>query len=474
MTGSHATYNAGPGKTYATLTAVPWLSLAPGDVVNIFYQATPYATKIGIQAVGTAAQPIVINGVTDANCNRPIITGENAVDSTDSLAANFWAASAPTTVEPLGAIIFIWGPTQAYATSQSYITIQNIEVTGATSANTFTNHSGQQVNYAPGNGIYGVAVNHVTIQYDTVTGNDQGVFFNSQDTARTSQYVTLRGNDIYGNGIANQDELHNIYVQGVRSLYEGNYIGSELSGAQGSSLKDRSSGPVIRNNYIVATARAIDMVDSEESPTVLDDPLYDNGWVYGNVIVNNCAVGICSGDLIHWGGDSGTTANYHNGPLFFYYNTVIVENAPASSGFQFGIFDMPTSQQSVDVADNIIAFLSNGAGNTMGLGICCGTINLIDANWITSGYATGASGNTITLNKPGTVLTGANPLLNADFTLSATSGSPVLGQATLYPTSVPNAPADVTTLQPTDEYANTVIGVVPRPNDNDLGAYAAH
>ena len=158
----------------------------------------------------------------------------------------------------------------------------------------------------------------------------------------------------------------------------------------------------------------------------------------------------------------------------FYYNTVIVENAPASSGFQFGIFDMPTSQQSVDVADNIIAFLNNGAGNTMGLGICCGTINLIDANWITSGYATGASGNTITLNKPGTVLTGANPLLNADFTLSATSGSPVLGQATLYPTSVPNAPADVTTLQPTDEYANTVIGVVPRPNDNDLGAYAAH
>jgi hypothetical protein len=65
-------------------------------------------------------------------------------------------------------------------------------------------------------------------------------------------------------------------------------------------------------------------------------------------------------------------------------------------------------------------------------------------------------------------------LLNPDFTLSATSGSPVLGQATLYPTSVPNAAANVTTLQPADEYANTVIGMVARPNVNDLGAYAAH
>ena len=478
MTGSHATYNAGPGQTYATLTAVPWLSLAPGDVVNIFYQPTPYATKIGIQAVGTAAQPIVINGVTDANCNRPIITGANAVDSTDSLAAGFWAESAAATVEPLGAIIFIWGPTQAYATAQSYITIQNIEVTGATNANTFTNHSGQTVNYLPGNGIYGVAVNHVTIQYDTVTGNDQGIFFNSQDSARTSQYVTLRGNDIYGNGISGNASVHNIYVQGVRSLYEGNFIGTELAGAEGSSLKDRSSGPVIRNNYIQATARAIDLVDTEDSPVVLNDPLYNYGWVYGNVIVDNCALGICSTDLIHWGGDSqgdqASSPNYHNGPLFFYYNTVVIENSPGTS-IRFGVFDMPSSQQSVDAADNIIEFTNNAANDVFELGICCGTINLVDTNWITTGYvASGESGNAVSLNKQGIVLTGTNALLNADFTLSATSGSPVVGQGTLYPTSVPNAAASVTTLQPADEYANTVIGIVPRPNVNDLGAYAAH
>jgi hypothetical protein len=480
LTGSHATYNVGPGQTYTTLTTVPWLSLQPGDVVNIYYQATPYATKIGLQAVGTAAQPIIINGVTDANCDRPIITGENAVESTDSISAGFWATSAGSVVEPEGVIVFVWGPTQAYATLQSYITIQNVEVTGGKGTNTYTNHSGSVVHYdtSGASGIYGVAVQYLTIQYDTITGNDEGVFLNSQDSARTSYYITLRGNDIYANGLVGSYLEHNIYVQGVRSLYEGNYIGAEIVGAQGSSLKDRSSGPVIRNNYIVASARAIDLVDTQDSPVVLDDPLYNYGWVYGNVIVDDCSLGICSTDLIHWGGDSSgnqaCSSNYHNGPLFFYYNTVVVENIPEAYT-RMGIFDMPCNQQSVDAADNIIEFNLTGANDVFELGICCGTVNLVDTNWITTGYVgSGENGEAVTLNKTGTVITGTNPLLNADFTLSATSGSPVVGQGILYPTSVPDAAATVTTLQPTGEYADTVIGIVARPNVNDLGAYAAH
>jgi hypothetical protein len=480
LTGSHATYNVGPGQTYTSLTAVPWMSLAPGDVVNIYYQPTPYATKIGLQAVGTAAQPIIINGVTDASGHRPIITGANAVESTDSIADGFWATSAGSVVEPEGVIVFVWGPTQAYATLQSYITIQNVEVTGGQGANTYTNHSGQVVNYdtTGAYGIYGVAVQYLTIQYDTITGNDGGVFINSQDAARTSSYVTLRGNDIYGDGMSGNQLVHNIYVQGVRSLYEGNYIGNQIVGAEGSSLKDRSSGPVIRNNYIVASARAIDLVDTEDSPVVLADPLYNYGWVYGNVIVDNCALGICSTDLIHWGGDSqgdqASSPNYHNGPLYVYDNTIVVETSPATFT-RFGIFDMPSNQQSIEAADNIIWFTNNAANDILELGICCGTINLVDTNWISSGYsASQETGEAVTLNQQGTTLTGTSPSLNADFTLSANSGSPAIGVGVLYPTSVPNAAATVTTLQPTGEYADTVIGIVARPNVKDLGAYAAH
>jgi hypothetical protein len=194
------------------------------------------------------------------------------------------------------------------------------------------------------------------------------------------------------------------------------------------------------------------------------------------VIVDDCSLGICSTDLIHWGGDSqgnqACSSNYHNGPLFFYYNTVVVENIPEAAK-RMGIFDMSCNQQSVDAADNIIEFNLTGTNDVFELGICCGTVNLVDTNWITTGYVgSGENGETVTLNKTGTVITGTNPLLNADFTLSATSRSPVVGKGVLYPISVPNAAANLTTLQPAAEYENEA-QIVTRPNVNDLGAYAA-
>jgi hypothetical protein len=477
MTGSHATYNVGPGQTYSTLTAVPWMSLQPGDVVNIFYQPTPYATKIGIEAVGTATQPIVINGVTDANCNRPVITGASAVESTDSIASGFWATSAGSTVEPLGVFVFLWGPNQPYATLQSYITVQYIEVTGGKSTNTFTDHLGKLVNYDSGGatGIYAVAAQNITIQFCTVTGNDEGVFFNSQDSARTSYYITLRGNDIYANGMIGNELVHNIYVQGVRSLYEGNYIGAEIIGGQGSSLKDRSSGTVIRNNYIEASLRAIDLVDTQISPEVLNDPLYNYAWVYGNVIVDNYAIGIGSGDLIHWGGDSqgdqASSPNYRNGPLFFYFNTVVIENDPRYE--RDGIFDMPSSLQSVQASNNVFYFTGNNPNTQVEFGICCGTINLDDTNWVSTGWNSSVEvGNTVTVNQNGSLIQGTNPMLNTDFTLSASSGSSVIGHGTPAPTSAPNSAVSLPNLQVTDEYYSTA-NIVSRPNTNDLGAYAA-
>jgi hypothetical protein len=319
-------------------------------------------------------------------------------------------------------------------------------------------------------------VSNITIQYDTITGNDEGVFFNSQDSPRTSYYVILRGNAIYSNGMAGNQYVHSVYVQGVRSLYEGNYFGANVLNSTGGTLKDRSSGPVIRNNYIEASLRAVDLVDTQDSPIVLHDPLYNYAWVYGNVIVDNCAIGICSGDLIHWGGDSqgndASSPNYHNGPLFFYYNTVVIEND--SSYERDGIFDMPSNQQSVDVADNIFYFTGNGPNTQVELGIRSGTINFLDTNWISNGYFTSVEkDNTVQVSSQGTLLTGTNPRLNADFTLSGTSGSPVIGRGTLYPHSVPDAAATVANLQPTGEYAKQA-RIVTRVNSNDLGAHSAH
>src|SRR5271169_4033626 len=70
-------YNVGPGQTYTTIGAVPWESLAAGDTVNIYYQATPYYEKVDIGVVGTPANPVTINGVPDSSGDLPIIDGNN-------------------------------------------------------------------------------------------------------------------------------------------------------------------------------------------------------------------------------------------------------------------------------------------------------------------------------------------------------------------------------------------------------------
>src|SRR5262245_35890291 len=58
-----ATYDVGPGFTYATPSDVPWELLQPGDLVLIHWRSTPYKDKWVITRQGTAAAPIVVRGV---------------------------------------------------------------------------------------------------------------------------------------------------------------------------------------------------------------------------------------------------------------------------------------------------------------------------------------------------------------------------------------------------------------------------
>ena len=477
------TYTVGPGQKYTSLTSVPWLSLKPGDVVNVNYQPTPYATVIVITVVGTAALPVTINGVTDANCNRPVVSGNNAVVAADAVTANYFGQSPGSYLVGQGLINFAWASNASYPyPAPAYITIQNLEITGAVTGNHYGTGSAASGAWAGSYGIYAVMFSNTTIQNCLIHGNDGGVFFNSQDAQRTSSYVTLRDNIIYGNGLTGSYLYHNIYGQGYRTLYEGNWLGAEMAGAAGSTLKDRSSGTVIRDNYIVASARAIDLVDSETDPTVIGDPLYNYAWIYGNVIIDDFALAQNSGDLIHWGGDSGITANYHLGTLYFYFNTVIVRNI-TDPGTEVGIFDMPLAAETIEAHSNIFYFSNDAATYwPVSLGICCGKINFADTNWITSGYAVQNSNNnagTVVFDQNGTLLQGTNPGLNANFTIAA--GSPVIGQGVTAPTSVPSPAATLQNLQPTNQYGNSVStaissngnpSIVGRSTATDLGAFS--
>jgi hypothetical protein len=440
LRGSHATYDVGPGKTYTELTNVPWLSLQAGDVVNIYYRATPYRTKFALKAQGTAAAPVVINGVTDANCNQPVVSGTNAVYAADRASSGYdnqWSLD--------DSVIYIWWGNGGWANKPKFITIQNLKLTGGSS------------------GIFAVTVEDLLVQNCEITDvNGWGVFVNTKNDEpngeETSYRVTIRGNRIYNNGVAGSYLYHNLYIQSYRATYEGNYIGSLRAGAEGSSIKDRSSGTIIRYNTIVAAARAIDLVETEGGRGTVDaDPLYHDAQVYGNVIINDDTVpGAGSGALIHWGYDN-NPLEARKGTLYFFGNTVVSN----IQGDWIALFDQQSSSADVDPHNSIevqnsIIWHSGSARLAMGKNV--GKVTFTGRNWISSGWINGDpwNGNTVTVGGQATLIQGTNPLL--DTNRRPTASSPVVGQAT----GTTKAAVSYEFLSP--------VGVTPRATAKDLGA----
>ena len=419
MEGKNRTYNVGPGQKYAELTEVPWLSLRAGDVVNIFRRPQPYRTKIGLRAQGSAKLPVVINGVTDAQCNRPEISGQDAVTASDAAHESFFSKQYS---EFLGTIFLYKAPSDRWGYRPTYITIQNLKITGARPTNHYTAQDGSSGTYAAGAaGIYAVVVEHLTIENCEITGNGNGVFVNSRSEDDASAYITLRRNHIYDNGVVDSYHEHNLYVQAARSLYEGNTIGQLIPGARGSSLKDRSSGTVIRYNRIDAAARAIDLVEIEGGVApILNDPVYPDAWVYGNLIVSDFwSPALASSLLIHWGGDN-DPRYFRKGTLHFYNNTVVTR-ANRAQTYYVAIFDMPTAEQTVELRANVFAHYGSALPN---LGYTSGRIRLTGSNWIARGEARGWKPEVNVEQQGATVLTGNDPGLLPDYV--PTPNSPLI------------------------------------------------
>lgn len=346
LIGSHATYDVGPGRAHEDLQTVPWLSLQAGDVVNIHARFNadgtpkPYRTKVGLRSKGTAAKPIYVNGVTDGDCRRPIIDGDGATTADDAAKAHFGSYGiGGNGVRDYGAqslgLFLLWalGDEAVHDAkgrwTPSYITIQNLELRNARSTKTFENSGGGTTAWSHGaSAIYAVRANHLTVENCVIEGNDQGVFTNTRGYTEDdhSDVTILRRNTFTGNGTGQSTE-HNAYIQSRRALYEGNFFGQVWGG---SSLKDRGSGTVVRFNHILSSARAIDLVDTEEEnhAYIADDPLYDWAWVYGNVIRTDINLPLSNtGNTlaarpIHFGHDK-DAARSRGEALFFYGNTYL-------------------------------------------------------------------------------------------------------------------------------------------------------
>lgn len=492
LTGSHATYNV---YSDADMNALAWGSLQAGDVVNIHYKATPYRAKFALRAQGTQLSPVIINGVTDASGNRPrfnwstgAFTAAGCNPSGGYSGSNDIFSNTPDYGEGLGGLVIKRGPQDAYGVYvPKWIVVQNIHFEAGRGS--YTTLSGSTANFVGtegfGSNIYILSSESCT--FENCISNDSGFGFftqaNGPGLAFTSKNLTVRNCRLYGNGISGSFLEHNFYVQAASPTIEGNYIGQLRSGALGSTYKSRSSGEIFRYNWVEASARAIDFVQTEDNPGgIPDQPDYGITWCYGNTIVNSndLPLGTAAAPL-HYGGDNAgeqdsssmefVPANEYRSVLYFWNNTYYQKSNTANT-YRASFFDLSLRGTTTYAWSNVFycegttrfSFVEYaGQLNLLGTNIAHGTI--YDA------HDAAASVN-YSVNKTGTLLT-SDPLFTdlstREFFL--TYSSPAIDVSDAYPSGLPDTTiaSKVLTYQP----RKATNGLVVRVKDGsyfDLGS----
>jgi hypothetical protein len=346
------TFDIGPGQPH-TFQTVPWGDLQAGDVVNIHYRTEPYLYKIALRAKGTAEHPVVINGVTGPMGQRPVLNFQGAATAAGS--ASVFTTS-PQFGESLGGILIQRGQGEAYeGPKPSHIHIKNLVLRNAKGS--YTSVAGITTTYGITACIYVMNSADLLIENNEIYGCGNGIFFMAKDglLSQTSERPVIRGNKVYGNGTPGSYLEHNLYIQSLSPIMERNYIGKLVDGAQGSSLKDRSAGAIIRYNYIVSSeGRAADLVDSQDQGIngIITRPEYGKDWMYGNVFFIDSA-----GTAIHFGGDTWCETEGSNvcvplsqyrSRLKFYDNTLIY----TLQGWRNVLFDLSLATTRVDAWNN--------------------------------------------------------------------------------------------------------------------------
>src|SRR4029079_1883929 len=105
--------------------------------------------------------------------------------------------------------------------------------------------------------------------------------------------------------------------------------------------------------------------------------------------------------MLHYGGDSGSTANYRKGTLYFYNNTVVSTRTDRMT-----LFRLSTNDEVCDFRNNI-AYVT-AAGNTLSLVDADGVLNM-SHNWFKPGYVNSVGTLTGTVNNDGTSVLGSSP-----------------------------------------------------------------
>jgi parallel beta-helix repeat protein len=359
-----AVYEVRPNTSLDTIAEVPWATLQPGDSVLIYWKATAYKEKWVICRQGTAALPITISGVPGPNGELPVIDGNGAVTPNT---LNF--ASETRGVIKVGSANI---PTD---TMPKHIVIENLEIRGGHPSYQFTDDNGATQTYSTSaSSIYVEKGENITVRNCRITDSANGFFVASSDDT-VSRNILVEGNYIFGNGVVSSILQHNNYTAAIGITFQYNRFGPLRSGSGGVNLKDRSAGLVVRYNWIEGGNRNLDLVDGEDSVQIRNAPEYRKTFVYGNVLIKPDGG---NNQTTHYGGDSGTTADYRKGMLYFYNNTIYSTRSGNTV-----VLRLSTNEDLCDARNNI--FFTTNPGTNLAMLAESGVLNLAN-NWSKTGW----------------------------------------------------------------------------------------
>ncbi len=355
-----AVYEVGPDQDYPTPSDVPWESLSPGSLVRIHWRDVPYADKWVVSVAATEEAPVVVLGVPDAG-RLPRIVGDGATTREE---LDFWSGSR--------GIVKIGGSSTPDLQTAEHVFVECLDLSGARADNTFINADGDAENFDDNaSAIFLESGSHITLRNNVMHDCGNGLFI-----AHESADIMVSGNQLFDNGNPGSAYEHNSYTEARGITFEFNRYGVLCEGCDGNNLKDRSSGLVVRYNWIEGGNRALDLVDSAfDEINGADD--YDDTFVYGNVLIE---VDGGNRQIVHYGGDN-SEEYFREGTLHFYHNTVVSERNGLAS-----VVRLSSADATIDARDNV--FFA-GTGSDLAFLEDAGTA-LLSGNWLPAGWQPGS------------------------------------------------------------------------------------
>jgi len=399
-------YEVRPNTALDTIAEVPWANLQPGDTVLIYWKPTAYKEKWVICRQGTASAPITVRGVPNASGELPVIDGDGATTPAN---LNFPGDAR--------SVIKIGSANIPADTTPKYITIENLDIKSAHPNYSFTDEFGASGTYtSAASSIYVEKGENITVKNSILRDSANGFFVASSDDL-ASRNILVEGNYIYGNGIVGSAFQHNNYTAAIGITFQYNRFGALRTGANGNNLKDRSAGTVVRYNWIESGNRQLDLVEGDDSVLIRNDASYRKTFVYSNILIEPDGAG--NSQILHYGGDNGTTSLYRKGTLYFYNNTVVSTRTGNTT-----LFRLSTNEENCDARNNIFYVTAGGANLAM---LDETGILTIKNNWLKPGWRTSHGTLTGTINNDGTSVQGTSPNFidfnNQDFHLLSNSSA---------------------------------------------------